>query len=84
MGLDDDKDGVIDVASQHVHNILRAVLRSTDLGWNVIAMLEKLHAADPGFTYRISRDPNGFPQGFVWMTSQMRALYELYWQLHLH
>jgi hypothetical protein len=78
MGLDDDEDGVIDVASQHVHDILRAVLRSTDSGWKVIAMLEKLHAADPGFTYRISRDPNGFPQGFVWMTSQMRASYELF------
>ena len=77
-GLDNEDSNVIDNASKHVHSILRSVLNSSEEGWKLLAMLEKMHSADPGFTFRVCKDPNGCPTGVIWMTPQMRSAFELF------
>ena len=77
-GLDDDDSDVIDNASRQVQAMLRSVLASTTEGWKLKSLLEKMHAADSGFTYRVSYDKEGGPTGFVWMTPHMRSAFELY------
>ena len=77
-GLDDEDSDIIDSASKHVHEMIRSVLSSTVHGWKLIALLKKMHEADPAFTYRVDRDDNGCPSGVVWQTPQMRANFERY------
>jgi hypothetical protein len=77
-GLDDVDSDIIDNASKHVDSIVRNVLNSSVDGWKFLHLLENMHLADPGFTYRISYDCEGVPSGAVWMTPQMRSNYELF------
>ena len=39
-------------------------------------MFERLYDVDDGFDYRVAKDSKGRPNGYVWMTSAMRAAYE--------
>jgi hypothetical protein len=77
-GLHDEDGDIIDDACKNVHTILRSVLNASVEGWKFLHMLETIHKADHGFTYRVSSDCEGTPQGAVWMTPQMRSNYELF------
>jgi hypothetical protein len=45
---------------------------------HIIRLLESMHKADPGFTYKIAYDTEGHECGFMWMTPVMRRMFELY------
>jgi hypothetical protein len=71
LSLDEEADFIS--RSTNAREILREVLtlNSTD-GQAVINYLQKLAIADPGFTYRVARDTENNPTGFIWMTGAMR------------
>lgn len=61
------------VASQIAREILKQALNSGNDTKVILAYLQKLHASDPTFTFRIAYATDGSISGYVWQTAAMRA-----------
>jgi hypothetical protein len=66
------------VASQIAREILKQALNSGNDTKVILAYLQKLHASDPTFTFRIAYATDGSISGYVWQTAAMRADWEDY------
>jgi hypothetical protein len=64
------------VASELATEILKVALLCGNDAAVIEAYLQKLHDADPSFTFRIARASDGSACGYVWQTATMRADWE--------
>jgi hypothetical protein len=78
VSLDELPAEFLPVASELATEILKVALLCGNDAAVIEAYLQKLHVADPNFTFRISRASDGSPCGYVWQTATMRADWEDY------
>jgi hypothetical protein len=60
-------------ASELATEILKVALLCGNDAAVIEAYLQKVHDADPSFTFRIARASDGSVCGYVWQTATMRA-----------
>jgi hypothetical protein len=78
VSLDELPAEFLPVASELATEILKVALLCGNDAAVIEAYLQKLHDADPSFTFRIAHASDGSVCGYVWQTATMRADWEDY------
>jgi hypothetical protein len=60
------------ITRQNYTSMLRRCMQEGSSTWIALKFLDELKLTLPGFDYRLKRTDDGYPEGLVWMTPEMR------------